>query len=316
MIISFKIFENSNIDKINLVNKLTEEEALNVMGFKDWKEFTPDEINRGFCEIWAKFFYENIGGKIMKTFVSDGKMWSHVFIMMDNKYFDAEIPYGTDDILNIPYIKRWMKECDITPNEKLKKELLNSFEEKSIEYIDEIIEKNKRKRNPNFYKKKKKTFESNTEDNLNDNFWKWFGDSKVIDKNGKPLVVYHGSHSEFSEFDGVSYFTDDYMNADGYASGEYVYEVYLSMKNPLIIDANGKKWDKIETPYGTTTQAVVGNVDGNKYDGVIFNNIKDSWIDDEDYQDPSTVYVTFSSNQIKSVDNDGTWNVKDNDIYS
>lgn len=159
-----------------------------------------------------------------------------------------------------------------------------------------------------------KIFEENNV--LNDNFWKWFGDSKVVDKNGNPLVVYHGSHSEFSEFDGVSYFTDDYMNADGYAGGEYVYEVYLSIKNPLIIDANDKKWDKIETPYGKSTQEVVGNVDGNKYDGVIFNNIKDSWIDDEDYQDPSTVYVIFSSKQVKSADNDGTWNVDDSDIYS
>lgn len=25
------------------------------------------------------------------------------------------------------------------------------------------------------------------------NFWKWFGDSKVVDKDGRPLVVYHGS---------------------------------------------------------------------------------------------------------------------------
>lgn len=159
-----------------------------------------------------------------------------------------------------------------------------------------------------------KIFESN-DNNLNDNFWKWFGDSKVVNKDGKPLVVYHGSQSEFSEFDGPSFFTDDYMNADGYASGEYVYEVYLSIKNPLIIDCNGKKWDDIETPYGTTTGGVVGNVDSNKYDGVIFNNIKDSWIDDVDYQDPSTVYVTFNPNQIKSVENDETWDTTNNDIY-
>lgn len=157
-------------------------------------------------------------------------------------------------------------------------------------------------------------FESNQE--LNDNFWIWFGNSKVIDKNRKPLVVYHGSQSEFSEFDGDSFFTDDYMNADGYANGEYVYDVCLSIKNPLIIDCNGRKWDDIETPYGTTTGGVIGNVDRDKYDGVIFNNIKDSWIDDVDYQDPSIVYVTFNSNQIKSVENDGTWDVDDNDIYS
>ena len=84
----------------------------------------------------------------------------------------------------------------------------------------------------------------------------------------------------------------------------------------MVIDANGKKWDDIETPYGTSTEEVVGNVDRKKYDGVIFNNIKDNWIDDVDYQDPSIVYVTFSSNQIKSIENDGTWDVADNDIYS
>ena len=159
-----------------------------------------------------------------------------------------------------------------------------------------------------------KMFES--ENILNDNFWKWFDNSKVVDKNKTPLVVYHGSQSEFSEFDGDSYFTDDYMNADGYASGEYVYEVYLSIKNPLIIDCKGKKWDNIETPYGTSTQRVVQNADRNKYDGIIFNNIKDSWIDDEDYQDASTVYVTFSPKLIKSIENDGDWNIRNKDIYS
>jgi len=25
------------------------------------------------------------------------------------------------------------------------------------------------------------------------NFWKWFGNSKVVDNQGRPLVVYHGS---------------------------------------------------------------------------------------------------------------------------
>ena len=29
---------------------------------------------------------------------------------------------------------------------------------------------------------------------LNDNFKKWFGDSKVVDDNGKPKNVYHGSN--------------------------------------------------------------------------------------------------------------------------
>jgi hypothetical protein len=158
--------------------------------------------------------------------------------------------------------------------------------------------------------------EQNENITINDNFWKWFDGSKIVDEQGRPLVVYHGSQVSFDEFYGDAYFTDDWHNADGYAAGEYVYEVYLSIKNPVIIDGNGKKWDNIETPYGVTTRDVVANVDRSIYDGIIFVNIKDNWIDDEDYQDPSTVYVTFSPNQIKSVENDGSWDEDDSNIYS
>jgi hypothetical protein len=151
---------------------------------------------------------------------------------------------------------------------------------------------------------------------LNNNFKKWFNNSKVVDTNGNPLVVYHGSEFDFNEFLGDCYFTDDYYIADGYASGEYVYEVYLSMKNPLVLDCDSRKWNDIDTSYGKTTQGVVGNVDRNKYDGIIFTNIKDSWIDDVDYQDPSVVYVPFNPSQIKSIENDGTWDINDSNIFS
>lgn len=35
-----------------------------------------------------------------------------------------------------------------------------------------------------------------------ENFWKWFGDSKVVDNTGKPMIVYHGSPdiTDFYEF--------------------------------------------------------------------------------------------------------------------
>lgn len=145
-----------------------------------------------------------------------------------------------------------------------------------------------------------------------ENFYEWFKNSKVVDSKGQPLVVYHGSRFEFEEFEGDSFFTDDYMNADGYAAGENVYEVYLSIQNPFILDCKGKKWDDIE---GGSTQNVVGNVDRNLYDGAIFLNIKDSWIDDVDYQDASVVYVAFNSNQVKSVDNKGTWDKNNRNIY-
>lgn len=32
-------------------------------------------------------------------------------------------------------------------------------------------------------------------------FWRWFGDSKVVDSSGRPLVVFHGTTAKFTEFD-------------------------------------------------------------------------------------------------------------------
>ena len=32
------------------------------------------------------------------------------------------------------------------------------------------------------------------------NFWRWFGDSKVVDAEGRPLVVYHGTNADFDVF--------------------------------------------------------------------------------------------------------------------
>lgn len=32
------------------------------------------------------------------------------------------------------------------------------------------------------------------------NFWNWFGDSKAVDSKGRPIVFFHGTNSDFSEF--------------------------------------------------------------------------------------------------------------------
>ena len=34
------------------------------------------------------------------------------------------------------------------------------------------------------------------------NFYQWFGESKAIDRKGRPLVMYHGTHNDISEFKG------------------------------------------------------------------------------------------------------------------
>lgn len=76
-------------------------------------------------------------------------------------------------------------------------------------------------------------------------FKRWFGSSKVVDADGKPLVVYHGTSANVTTFSdkmrrggGVSklgkagiYFTTDAALAALY--GEATYPVYLKAENPL-----------------------------------------------------------------------------------
>ena len=77
-------------------------------------------------------------------------------------------------------------------------------------------------------------------------FKKWFARSKVVDKNGKPLVVYHGSSADFTIFDhrfayrnGAAegrgfYFTSDKSKAEGYKTDNgKLFEVYLRLQKPL-----------------------------------------------------------------------------------
>lgn len=100
---------------------------------------------------------------------------------------------------------------------------------------------------------------------LNKNFWKWFKDSKVIDKNNEPLIVYHGTTSKFDSFDilkagksstsaGVGFwfspleeFGKNFANQTWYGDKESkVLSVYLSIKNPKIYISDNSDNSKIE----------------------------------------------------------------------
>ena len=72
-------------------------------------------------------------------------------------------------------------------------------------------------------------------------FKRWFSDSKVVDAEGKPLVVYHGTWAnDFTTFGGANYFTADPSYAAIFAGdtkGSRVMPAYLSLQKPL--DATG-----------------------------------------------------------------------------
>lgn len=89
-------------------------------------------------------------------------------------------------------------------------------------------------------------------------FKRWFGDSKVVDAQGKPLVVYHGTGKDFGDVfntqggtgktaDTGAFFSSSTATANSYASGEArnVMPVYITLKTPLVVDAGGANWNRI-----------------------------------------------------------------------
>ena len=144
--------------------------------------------------------------------------------------------------------------------------------------------------------------------NLNSNFIKWFNGSKMV-RNDKPIVFYNGSNKKFNKFK-YGKITDRYKNnilgfyfadtrhiAEMY--GKNIISCYLSIKNP-------KKYSdtdfQIHLNYKTSEDLVKLKevLISEGYDGIVY---------------PSIV-VCFSPNQIKSIDNNGNFDINDNNIYS
>ena len=79
------------------------------------------------------------------------------------------------------------------------------------------------------------------------NFWNWFGDSKVVDDKGRPLVVYHSTGADFHTFDITKaqianygrgfYFTAKKGQFDYVVQGKKKEPIsaYLSLKNPVFM---------------------------------------------------------------------------------
>jgi hypothetical protein len=109
-------------------------------------------------------------------------------------------------------------------------------------------------------------------------FKKWFGDSKVVDADGKPLVVYHGTVSDFTEFKkarndiGMHFGTPEQANhrvlAPGYDPLINVMPVFLSIKNPLRVP-DAANWDDARNFIDVLQDGIdVGTIDGKDVEAV------------------------------------------------
>lgn len=143
-----------------------------------------------------------------------------------------------------------------------------------------------------------------------DAFKQWFGDSKVVDADGKPLVVYHGTKANFEEFRpefdklkrgfwfGSSEVASRFSlseREDAEDSESNVIPVYLKIENPFIYDAQDSGRPKsLSDIYEITSPE-----NPNGYDGIMFVGGQ------------SRAFVAFSPTQIKSVFNRGTFDPND-----
>lgn len=95
--------------------------------------------------------------------------------------------------------------------------------------------------------------------------------------------------------------------------------LFVSNKNPLVIDGKGSSWNEIEYNgkiWSTRDLEIFAK--NNNYDGLIINNIIDlggrQSMTSMDYGS-ATVAISYNPNQVKSIDNQGTFSTQDNNIY-
>jgi hypothetical protein len=155
-------------------------------------------------------------------------------------------------------------------------------------------------------------------------FKKWFGDSKVTDDNGRPMVVYHATGADFTSFkEGQQHFgtrrqsnqiiigkeqTTDYRARQGMepeSPTEYrTIPVYLKIENPLRVEDFGGKpeaWDQ-----------AIAEAKAKGHDGLVYQNWGE--FDVNGKGEPADSYVTFYPEQVKSTANRGTFSSTDPNI--
>lgn len=287
----------------------------------------------------VRVYYDTI--KQMYVF-GDATNYIHADLATGMKYHSNV--YGTYEMrANISYLKQNCALFQVLPNDDFKKyDMGDGYSQGWFLKLDDLIFACRNKEyhkvrdevplfkdhigewnDVQYYLSKKNNLNESVAPKLNDNFWEWFGNSKVVDSQGNPLVVYHGTDAgKFDTFNmsdkwlkGIkcAYFSSDYDTAASYCMSGYPSSFYLKIENPYILDANYSKYDSPEK----CIEKALENAYKGSYDGAIVLNIKDDAY--QEYEEGvdypySTTYIVFNSNQIKSVDNNGNWSLTSNNI--
>jgi hypothetical protein len=154
-------------------------------------------------------------------------------------------------------------------------------------------------------------------------FMAWFSGSKIVDPSGAPLVVYHGTNIDITEFNpervgsnysasvGGFFFSNSPRAASDYAvdaknehGGEAnVLPVYLHLSNPLVVETEVNP----DRYFDKNRFRLIAQADQGLCDGVVVRG--------EGLYGPQAMYLVFLPEQIKSaIGNNGQYSPENPDI--
>ena len=161
------------------------------------------------------------------------------------------------------------------------------------------------------------------------NFKSWFGDwendpenaSKVVDENGEPMVVYHGTGADFTKFVAwesdrgyydweLAHFGTKEQAEDAMRTApgnKHIMELFLNIRKPYRIsdqeDNDSWRYAAKQAAYG-----MFADQNGEKADGLVYLNMYEG-------KTPADSYAVWNPSQIKSAtDNTGEFSNEDGDI--
>ena len=155
----------------------------------------------------------------------------------------------------------------------------------------------------------------------------------MVDNSGNPLILYHGTKANFDSFndkkkgsatdEGIRgrgfYFNTNIKSSQSY--GQNLLKVYLRVIKPIDL-LSFKSLDELINFLEIDSSIIHERGRGTAYHSIKvyapFSGIFTSAIIDKGFDGiiHGQEIVVFNSNQIKSIKNDGTWDVNDNNIYS
>ena len=149
-------------------------------------------------------------------------------------------------------------------------------------------------------------------------FRQWFGDGAFREPDGSPTIMYHGTPNVFEAFDrnrigasghaasGLGFFlTSNRDQAEHYRDGGQIMKLVTNIRNPYRMSLG--EFASFETVDQAKARAAELRARG--YDGIYVETPKVQG------EQPQTYVIAFDPNQIKSVDNRGTFSPGQDNIF-